>query len=135
MPRLHRYRIFISHAWKYDTNYDRLINRLQMTPSFSYANYSLSKRNSVDANNNRELAEKLRQQIRPVEVVIILDGMYVVYSNWMQFEIDYAQHLNKPILGIKPWGAQKLPQAVQNATNEVVGWDTTTIVRAIRRLV
>ncbi len=134
MPKLHRYKIFISHAWQYNSDYYQLINRLKMTPNFLCANHSVPKHDPVEANNNRKLAEELRQQIRPVEVVIILGGMYVAYSNWIQFEIDYAQYLNKPILGIKPWGAQRMPQAIQNAANEVVGWNTPTIVNAIRRL-
>lgn len=134
MPRLHRYRIFISHAWRYNTSYYRLINRLGMTPNFLYANYSVPEHDPVEANNNRKLAEELRQQIRPVEVVIILGGMYVAHSNWIQFEIDFAQSLGKPILGVKPWGAQRMPQAVQNVANEVVGWNTPAIVSAIRRL-
>ena len=134
MPRLHRYRIFISHAWGYNADYYRLISSLDMTSNFLYANYSVPEHDPVDANNNRKLAEELRQQIRPVEVVIIFGGMYVAYSNWIQFEIDFAQYLSKPILGIKPWGAQRMPQAVQTAANEVVGWNTPTIVSAIRRL-
>ena len=134
MPKLHRYKIFISHAWEYNTDYYRLIDRLDMTPNFLYANYSVPKHDPVDANNNKKLAEELRQQIRPVEVVIILGGMYVAYSNWIQFEIDFAQYLDKPILGVKPWGAQRMPQAVQNEANEVVGWNAQTIAKAIREL-
>ena len=134
MPRLHRYRIFISHAWRYNTSYYRLINRLRVAPNFLCANHSVPKHDPVDANNTRKLKEKLRQQIRPVEVVIILGGMYVPYSDWIQFEIDYAQYLDKPILGVKPWAAQRMPQAVQNAANKTVGWNIPTIVRAIRRL-
>lgn len=134
MPKLHRYRVFISHAWRYNKSYYRLINRLRRTPNFLCANHSVPKHDPVDANNTRKLKEELRQQIRPVEVVIILGGMYVAYSNWIQFEIDYAQYLDKSILGIKPWGAQRMPQAVQDAANKIVGWNTPTIVDAIRRL-
>jgi len=134
MPQLHRYRLFISHAWKYNDDYYRLIQYLDAAPNFLYANYSVPEHDPIDAGNNKKLAEELRQQIRPVEVVIILGGMYVAYSDWIQFEIDFAKHLNKPILGVKPWGAARMPQAVQNAADEIVGWNTPTIVNAIRRL-
>ena len=92
MPQLHRYRIFISHAWRYNLDYYRLINRLDKAPNFLYANYSVPEHDPVDANNNNKLKEELRQQIRLVEVVIILGGMYVAYSDWIQFEIDFAQY-------------------------------------------
>ena len=134
MPQLHRYRIFISHAWSYNAEYYRLVNRLDKAPNFLYANYSVPEHDPVDANNNSKLKEQLRRQIRPVEVVIILGGMYVAYSDWIQFEIDFAESLGKPILGIRPWGAERMPQAVQDAADEIVGWNTPTIVRAIRRL-
>jgi hypothetical protein len=133
MPELHRYRIFVSHAWKYNEEYYRLLGMLDNASNFIYSNYSVPKHDPVDANNKTKLKEELRQQIRPVEVVIILSGMYVSYSEWIQFEIDYAKSLGKPIIGIKPWGSERIPQAVQNNANEIVGWNTSSIVDAIRR--
>ena len=133
MPKLRRYRIFISHAWKYSKDYRWLVEHLDEAPNFSYTNYSVPEHDPVDAGNNKKLREKLCQQIRPVRVVIILGGMYVAYSDWIQFEIDFARHLNKPILGIRPWGAAKMPQAIQDAADKIVGWNTPAIVRTIRR--
>jgi hypothetical protein len=134
MPQLHRYRIFISHAWSYNADYYQLVDRLDETRNFLYANYSVPEHDPVDAYNNTKLKEELRQQIRPVEVVIILGGMYVAASDWIQFELDFAKHLNKPILGVRPWGTVKIPKSVQDAADEIVGWDAPTIVSAIQRL-
>ena len=134
MPKLHRYKIFISHAWQYNADYNQLVNRLDETRNFLYANYSVPEHNPVDAYNNTKLKEELREQIRPVEVVIILGGTYVASSDWIQFELDFAKHLNKPILGVRPWGTVKIPDAVQDAADEIVGWNAPTIVSAIQRL-
>ncbi len=131
MPELHTYRIFISHAWKYDEAYYRIIKYLDAAPNFTYANYSVPEHNPLDTQSNLE--EGLRKQIRPVEVILILAGMYVTYSDWIQFEIDFADQLNKPIVGIKPWGSERVPQAVQNSAQEIVAWNTASIVEAIRR--
>jgi hypothetical protein len=133
MPELHRYRLFISHAWKYNEEYYKLIGMLDSASNFIYSNYSVPEHDPVDANNKEKLKEALRNQIRPVELVIILAGMYVSYSDWIQFEIDFAKSLGKPILGIKPWGSERIPQAVQDAAKEIVGWNAPTIVDAIRR--
>ncbi len=130
MPGLHTYRIFISHAWKYNESYYRLIGYLDDATSFSYANYSVPKHDPKDG----DIEEALKRQIRPVEVVVILAGMYVAHSDWIQFEIDFANLLSKPILGIRPWGAQRTPTAVSEAADEIVGWNTSSIVSAIRRL-
>jgi len=133
MPELRFYRIFISHAWKYDEDYYRLIKMLDESSNFKYMNYSVPKHDPLDANNTEKLKEQLRLQIRPVEIVLILAGMYVCYSNWIQFEIDYAKSLQKSIVGVKPWGSEKIPTEVQIASNEIVGWNTSTIVEAIRK--
>ena len=134
MPLLHTYRIFISHAWKYNEEYYRLIKFLNGAPYFNYANYSVPKHDPIDAGNKIKLTEDLKKQIRPVQVVIILGGMYTAYSDWIQFEIEFSEFLGKSILGIKPWGALRMPIAVQGAADEIVGWNTNSIVNAIRRL-
>jgi len=58
--------------------------------------------------------------------------MYVSYRYWIQKEIDIALEMGKPILGIMPWGSLRIPQAVQDAADEIVGWSTSSIVTAIR---
>lgn len=134
MPILHRYRLFISHAWRYSERYERMIRFLSAAPHFIYANHSVPVDRAFGRMGIAQLKEQLREQIRPVEVVIIIGGMYVSHSDWIQFEIDYAELLGKPILGIRPRGAQVMPAAVTRAADEVVNWSTDSIVSAIRRL-
>lgn len=132
MPALHRYRLFISHAWHYSEAYNRCIKFLDEANNFIYSNYSVPKPKGFDKMSTTELKEEIRDQIRPVECVIILGGMYVSYSSWIQFEINFAKELYKPIIGIRPWGAQRMPQAVTDAANAIVGWNSDSIVNAIR---
>jgi len=132
MPELHRYRLFISHAWRYHEAYDRIIDFLDNAPNFIYSNYSVPQPSGFQKMTNSELEEEIKQQIRPVETVVVLGGIYVSYSKWIQFEIDYAKSLMKPIIGIQPWGSERTPQSVRDAANIVVGWNTASIVKAIR---
>ena len=131
MPPLKQYRIFVSHAWDYHEEYYRFIKFLDDAPYFKYANYSVPRHDPFEGGN---LYDKLRQQIRPVQVVVILGGMYVAYSDWIQFEIEFSTELEKSILGVQPWGAQVMPRAVQDAADKIVGWNTNSIVTAIREL-
>jgi len=101
-------------------------------PNFIYSNYSVPNDKAFDDMSNAQLEEQIKKQIRPVESVIILGGLYVSYSKWIQFEIDYAKSLMKPIIGIQPWGAQRMPSAVQNAANIIVGWNSSSIVQSVR---
>jgi hypothetical protein len=52
-------------------------------------------------------------------VVIILAGMYAHHSDWSQYEINEAKRLKKPIIGVKPWGLERVPLSVQTAANVI----------------
>ena len=135
MPYLHNYRIFVSHAWKYSERYKRAIKFLDEHKYFTWTNYSVPEDDAFPRMNSAELAEAMRRQIRPVQCVIIVSGMYINHSKWIQFEMDFAKSLGKPILGIERWGAQRTPQSVTDCADEVVAWNSASIVTAIRRLV
>ena len=133
MPALKTYDIFISHAWSYHADYYRVQRFLNDAPRFRWRNYSVPEHDPLRPSSVRNLEGQLRNQIRPVNVVIILAGMYVAYSDWIQFEIDFAATINKPMIGVRPWGQQRTPVAVQDSVDEMVGWRTDSIVRAIRQ--
>jgi hypothetical protein len=83
--------------------------------------------------SNTALKEELRQQIRPVNCFLALGGVYMSYSDWIQFELDFGVSLDKPIIGIKPWGNTNVSTAVSSVAKEVVGWNTDSIIEAIRK--
>lgn len=65
--------------------------------------------------------------------VIVLSGLYVAYSYWIQKEIDIALRFGKPIIGVKPWGRERVSGIIQEVAREIVGWRTDSIISAIRR--
>ena len=133
MPELKTYRIFISHAWKYDTEYYKLEKMLKDAPNFRWQNYSVPQHDPLDTTTKKELGQALHRQISPTHIVVILSGMYVAHREWIQKEIDIASEMGKPIIGIKPRGQERIPQAVQDVAKEMVGWYTSSIVSAIRK--
>lgn len=96
-----------------------------------YANYSVPEHDPLAG--GARLTEELKKQVRPVEIVLILAGMYVNYSEWIKFEMDFTDELEKPMLGIRPWGADRVPLEVQSRVKEMVAWNTSSIVSAIRK--
>ena len=84
MPALKTYDLFISHAWTHHAEYDRLVKRLRATPNFKPRDYSVPKQNPLDANNDAKLTAALKRQIRPVNCVLILAGMYVNHRKWIK---------------------------------------------------
>lgn len=128
------YRLFISHAWKYNEEYYNLVDMLDKKKYFSWTNYSVPKHDPFDTED--DLKEKLKKQIRPVNAVLIIAGMYALYSDWIKFEIEFAEKISKPIIVIKPRGQEKVPDYLQEIANKplntIVKWNTDSIVEAIR---
>lgn len=137
MPNLKTYYIFISHAWKYNSEYYRLVEMLSNAPYFKWKNFSVPEHDPLldpnDEHDRETLLKELDEQIRPVHCVIILSGMYAHYSYWIRKEIEIAENYGKSIIGIKPWGQERVPVFVQEKADVIVGWNTTSIVDAIRK--
>jgi hypothetical protein len=138
MPELKTYDLFLSHAWKYNDDYHRLVKLLKDASYFSWRNYSVPEHDPVIDPKTpvgyRKLVSLLDNQVRPVNCVLILAGMYAAYSSWINEEITIAQSYNKPIIGISPWGSERMPIVVQQAAKRIVGWNTSSIVSAVREI-
>lgn len=138
MPELKTYDLFISHAWKYGDEYDRLVNLLDKAPNFKYRNYSAPKDKPLGnldgspADTSKEIKDAIHRKIDPVNCVVVISGMYYNNREWMRFELDYALKKNKPIVAVKPYGNSKIPTEIQNIADVIVNWNTDSIVSAIR---
>lgn len=133
MPTLRNYRVFISHAWAYDADYCRVEQFLQEAPNFDWENLSVPSHDGIDADDEDELKKLLRDQMRDANAFVIIAGMYVAHSDWIDFEINFARRIGSPIIGVLPRGSVQIPRAVQDAAREMVGWTQGSIVSAIRR--
>jgi hypothetical protein len=105
------YNLFISHAWRYSEHYYKVVDWLNEAKAdglLTWSNYSVPSHDPlIDPNSpagKKKLEGMIDDQIRPTSKVIILSGMYVAYSDWIQFEILKAVAMNKYIVGVKPWG-------------------------------
>lgn len=141
MPKLYDYRIFISHAWKYGDDYNRLTALLDTAKNFSYYNYSVPKEKPLFPQgtplNNKKIADKITDKISPSQITIVISGMYVAYRDWIQYEIDESKRMEKPIIGLNPYGQalSKTPKYVSDNADIIVNWSTDSIVSSIRSLV
>ncbi len=62
-------------------------------------------------------------------------GKYATYSKWIQREIRIAKNdYSKPIVAIRPWASEQVSSVVSDAADRLVGWNTNSIVTAIREL-
>jgi hypothetical protein len=133
MPQLRTYDVVIAHAWRYGEDYYRLVALLDGAPNFQWRNFSVPEHDPVHGRSASAIRAALDEQIRHAHVVLMLAGVYATHSSWMQVEADIAVNYAKPVIGVAPRGNQNLSSVVQGAAVEIVAWNTSSIVDAIRR--
>lgn len=125
--------VFISHRHEDDDGLKDL-KSLMSRHGITARDYSITADNPNNAHNEdyikyRILAPRIR-----------LSGCLVVYvsektrlSEWVDWEIEYAQRLGKRIVGVWERGDRncELPAALERYADAVVGWNGGSIVDAI----
>jgi len=136
MPTLKSRSLFISHSWSYGDAYEKLVALLDAASNFQYKNYSVPKNDPVhNAANVAALYEAIKNQMVFCDVVLIMAGRYATYSKWIQREIQIAKKdYSKPMVAIRPWANEQVSSVVSDAADRLVGWNTNSIVSAIREL-
>jgi len=138
MPELKTYNIFLSHSWSYSDAYEKLIRLLKQAPYFYFKDYSVPKDDPIhNAPNSQELYEAIKTKMAPCHVILAMAGVYATYSTWIKREIKIAKsefQVPKPIIAVKPWAQTNISQVVSENADEIVGWNTDSIVSTIRRL-
>lgn len=132
-----QYNIFISHSWAYSDAYDKLIKMLD-SQGLDYKDYSVPKNDPIHTNGtDKELYEAIKNKIAPTSVVLIMAGVYSSYSKWIDKEIKISKSefsSPKKIIAIEPWGSEKTSTKVKDNADKIVGWNSSSIVSAIKEL-
>ena len=125
-------RVFVVHAFAVNDDYRRVFEYLEGARNFYYRNCSVPELNvSLDKDG---LKQELRKQIGISEVVLIPAGQYQANKDWMDFQVNCAKGLDKPVLVLEAFGImEKLPVLLEALADEVVGWNDRDIVDAIKR--
>ncbi len=130
--------LFISHSWRYSDHYNRLTKLLRERGYFRFKDYSVPPDDPIQGTRtDAQLRRAIKQQMQPCSAVLILAGVYATYSKWINIEIDLAKNgftEPKPIIAIIPWGSERTSVPVREAADREVGWNTESVVSAIREV-
>ena len=56
-------------------------------------------------------------------------------SDWIEEETRITRSvLSKPLVAVIPWGAEQVPSIIRDAASRLVGWNTDSVVGAVREL-
>ncbi len=112
------YKIFISYPEDCQ-DYDVFISRLNSaTEAFKWEDIT-------------DCSDNFAQAIADCDVLIVLSGLWSKNRELIEKHIKYAQTFEKPIIIIRPYGAEEIPGELQDVATKVVGWNTACIVDAI----
>lgn len=137
MPPLKTRMIFISHAWTYSSHYWKIVEWLNEANNFTWKNCSVPNHDALPDKTSKGLSEGMTRQLNAAQAVIILGGMYAAHSDWIDYEISEAKRMGKAIIGVAPWGAERIPKNVQDAADlcgRMVGWNSASVIQAVRDL-
>lgn len=132
------YNLFISHSWSYNRAHIRLRRLLRNQESFSYRDLSVPRDDPIHTTGSASaLRNAIEQRIRLSHGVVILAGVYATYSDWIQQEIEIAEYeynRAKPIIGVVPRGSTRISSAVRRSADRIVGWNSRSLINAVREL-
>jgi hypothetical protein len=113
------WKLFISYPKDCD-DYNTFISRLESaTEAFKWE----------DVTNVSET--ECAEVIADCDALIVLSGLWDDNREMIKQHISYAETFEKAIIIIRPYGAEEIPEDLQNVATKVVGWNTACIVDAV----
>jgi Thoeris protein ThsB, TIR-like domain len=125
-------RVFVSHAFEPSDDYHRVFEYLESSHNFFYRNCSDPAQRGTGERD--KLRDELRRQIALAEVVIVPSGQYGTHREWIDFQLNCAKGLDKPVIVLEAFGVkEKMPVQLEALADEIVEWNERSIADAIRR--
>lgn len=125
-------RLFVSHAFEPSDDYHRVFEYLESSHNFYYRNCSDPGR--LPQGGRDAMKDELRRQISLAEVVIVPSGLYQKNREWIDFQVNCAKGLDKPVIVIESFGVkEKIPVQLEALGDEIIEWNEREIADAIRR--
>jgi hypothetical protein len=125
--------VFISHIHEDDDGLVKL-KELVAKSGLTVRDASI---NSTNPNNAKDpdyiKAQVLAPQIQWASTLVVYITPDTKNSEWVNWEIEYAEKLGKRIVGVYAHGANEcdVPEALEKYADDVQGWNSEGVVAAI----
>ena len=127
------YSVFISHSWEHVNDLKNLRKLLEDRGYFHVEFEEASPEEPINSENSAYIRRRLKEKISNSDIVLGIAGMYASYSDWMRWELDTAIAEDVPIVGVIPWGQERISAVVSSRAKECVRWNPESLVEAIRK--
>jgi len=129
-------RVFVAHVFEEADDYLRVFEYLESAHNFYYRNCSDPDpaRLGNALGDAEAMRVELRRQIGMAEVAIVPAGLYRQHRQWIDFQLNCAKGLDKPVIVLEFFGVkEKLPVQLEALGDEIIEWNEREIADAIRR--
>ena len=72
---------------------------------------------------------------KKVDVIVVLSGIYNYNQMYIDILIEKAEEFDIPILLVRPYGMEIVPEELEKKAKAVVGWNANCIVDDIRAII
>jgi hypothetical protein len=126
-------RLYAVHGWQQDEDYVRLFEYIESADNFFYR--ALSDPNAQSPKGDGAVARRalINDALTQAECVVCTAGTWDRYNDWARFTVETARSLDVPVVAIEHFGPKNMDIRLKGHAAETVGWDSRSIVDAIRR--
>jgi hypothetical protein len=129
------YNLYLSHSWNHNLAYKKLNTLLGGRPDFAYNDFFVTENPDHSFYTERQLYESIRHKMKHCHVIIIMCGVYSLYSRWLNKEIILGKdELRKPIIAIQPFDASRTSFIIKQNADRIVDWNIDSIISTIHEL-
>jgi hypothetical protein len=121
------------HGWHQDEDYARLFEYLESADNFFYRALSDPGAQSPDGAGPAARRTLISEALKHAECVVCPAGTWDRFNDWARFTVDSARSLDIPVVAVEHFGPKNMDVRLKGHAAEVVGWDSRSIVDAIRR--
>ena len=125
--------VFISHIHEDDEGLGKLKGLLKDN-GMAVRDYSITADNPNNAHSEDYIkSEILAPRIQQSSTLVVYISPETRESDWVNWEIEYAQKQDKRIVGVWEYGEKdcKVPDALDKYADAIVGWTGNSIIDAI----
>lgn len=126
-------RVYAVHGWHRDDDYVRLFEYMESADNFFYKACSDPDARSAEGDGTAARRTLITESLKNAECVLCSAGTWERFNDWARFTVEKARELDLPVVALEHFGPRDMDIRLKGHAEEVVGWDSRSIVDAVRR--
>ena len=126
-------KLYAVHGWIRDEDYSRLFEFIESADNFFYRALSNPEAQLGPGDGVAARRTAIVEALKDTECVVCAAGTWERFNDWARYTLDAARAADLPVVAVEHFGPQNMDSRLKGYAAEVVGWDSRSIVDAIRR--